>query len=776
MMTPVNVQALDAASGDAPELVAPGMKRGAARTDFLKMMAQALSPDAAQTTDKTPQADGNVSLKTHSRKKNSEDKNAAQNSNPMTEMALATIAPSAPVPDLKSRNVAENAGEIPERLERVERPARKSVSVPMKMRQAAVIAKFSGSVSTAPKVEQTTAFDKAPSQPDSDSVPPVFESDAKEMPGQTGLNQRGAVPSGENFGARMVVSETPDQPVFPNQFQAAEVVPKNARMESVRDDQVFLPKTFSNVPNLEESFSKDLPDESGNSISSVRDGKKNANAIPENNSESKSKAVSETRLISRAPVLEKISPRELSRPVEKNEPIGISESESANSKIRVLADDSISNSDSASKIHEEKQIPQDEPISRIENRKSKIEIPNRISDDEKKFSTRVGISSAEISAELEIPVAKVGVLPSSEISDQTIHATPVPMREVRELARDSFGEKIEAIQNRFSDLPASSISQAVPKAQEESRKDSPELKPSNSQTKPDENHSAVSDKSPASSEKNSNSHETSPEKKRDDSSQRISVNSTKPASIADGKAAAKQESPMKLADEQNEIAGSTVQNLPRLDARGEISFRPEGKSEMPGVSAAERKEKTISENPIVALTEKVGTSVSGKEISAARVLSDGSAANAVERLSKLVGGEAVAFRRSGAEAVTISLKLDSRTEISLGLASHHGQVQALIHCERGDLAGAENHWGQLRESLARHNVELLPLQKSDFSKSAWNFSSGAGSRNFQPSGQQHGRDPQARFLSEELPPAPRESGAFQKTKKTQSARGWESWA
>ena len=88
---------------------------------------------------------------------------------------------------------------------------------------------------------------------------------------------------------------------------------------------------------------------------------------------------------------------------------------------------------------------------------------------------------------------------------------------------------------------------------------------------------------------------------------------------------------------------------------------------------------------------------------------DTSAAQAL-RVAHLFNQEVVMIRQSGANSLAVSLKLDPHTELFLQLTNHDGQIQASIRCERGNLAGLGGHWGELRESLARQNVQLLPLE------------------------------------------------------------------
>ena len=141
------------------------------------------------------------------------------------------------------------------------------------------------------------------------------------------------------------------------------------------------------------------------------------------------------------------------------------------------------------------------------------------------------------------------------------------------------------------------------------------------------------------------------------------------------------------------------------------------------------------------------------------------AATQVERVAHLVAQEVVMVRQSGANALAVSLKLDPHTELFLQLTNHNGQMQASLRCERGSIAGLEGHWTDLQDSLARQNVQLLPLEVKS-TASAFNNTSSQNPRQ------------QDRELPQDAPavmPAKNNSTAKSKTKNN-SKQGWESWA
>ena len=253
----------------------------------------------------------------------------------------------------------------------------------------------------------------------------------------------------------------------------------------------------------------------------------------------------------------------------------------------------------------------------------------------------------------------------------------------------------------------------------------------------------------------------------------------KPAIISDGTSAAKLEQRMKFSREKNKIAEQTVQKLPHAISTEEASSEVEYVKSDSGFDFSEHKEKFSSEvssldllgNPRNVAFEK-GLAVEGSS-------SVNHAANQVERLSKIVVNEFLAFKQTGANALSVSLKLDSKTEISLGLTTHAGQVQASIRCERGNLSEVEGHWGQLQESLARHNVQLLPLTENGLPKQpGFNSASNTPFRDSDQSPKWQNRE-QIRDSSEKVAMANTATGSDHLAttlNNLSNQKGWESWA
>jgi hypothetical protein len=139
-------------------------------------------------------------------------------------------------------------------------------------------------------------------------------------------------------------------------------------------------------------------------------------------------------------------------------------------------------------------------------------------------------------------------------------------------------------------------------------------------------------------------------------------------------------------------------------------------------------------------------------------------ATAVERLEQMMTREVVTIRQAGAQSLGVTLKLDSNTQLFLELTSHNGLVQASVRCERGQFAPDDSQWTQLQQSLARQNVELLPM-------------TGGSNPSFQPSaGRDHGRPPAMREDGASAGSAPQPAQPRNQKQNNRSRKRWESWA
>jgi hypothetical protein len=252
------------------------------------------------------------------------------------------------------------------------------------------------------------------------------------------------------------------------------------------------------------------------------------------------------------------------------------------------------------------------------------------------------------------------------------------------------------------------------------------------------------------------------------------------AAIPDaGTSAALDDPTMKFTGQKNETAGRTVQKLPHASSNSSVSSDSSGPSAgQLATTGSGRKSEWSSFSGMIDLT----TSTAAGELHDNAPLVAGSSADSsatqVERVAHLVSQEAMTIRQSGANSLAVSLKVDQQTELFVQLTSHNGQIQASLRCERGNLSGLDGHWGQLQESLARQNVQLLPpADRTSFRDQAGTYSSTAGSRDFeQPSQNQRQQNGNLR-AEPALSGQPANPAVSPKTKnKNYGRKGWESWA
>lgn len=248
----------------------------------------------------------------------------------------------------------------------------------------------------------------------------------------------------------------------------------------------------------------------------------------------------------------------------------------------------------------------------------------------------------------------------------------------------------------------------------------------------------------------------------------------------DGMGTALNKQRMKFAAEKNEIAGRAVQKLPDAsspdDFSTDLAVKADVKSDpdLPGHA-----KDSFDPNLLFNLSAKSSMTDLMQGNLPEKAPSTDSAAIQAERVAHLVTQEVVLVRQSGANSLAVSLKVDSHTELFLQLTNHDGQIQASVRCERGNVEGLGSHWGQLQESLARQNVQLMPLEGTGLSRNSTNNPppDNASPRAFDQSSQNPQR--QTRDTREESSSASAagESLASRKTKtNNRSRQGWESWA
>jgi hypothetical protein len=253
------------------------------------------------------------------------------------------------------------------------------------------------------------------------------------------------------------------------------------------------------------------------------------------------------------------------------------------------------------------------------------------------------------------------------------------------------------------------------------------------------------------------------------------------AGSVDGTGGAWSNQQMKFGTDQNEIAGPTAQKVPTTSLKSDLATKSandlmvESDSDHSGHTQDSIDSALVMDWPAKASEGNVDA---GKGTGAAQSV-DHSATQA-ERVGHLVSQQVVMIRQSGANNLAVSLKLDPHTELSLQLTNHNGQVEASVRWERGAVAGLENHWKDLQESLARQNVLLLPLEnraspRTPASHSASDTVSASPFNQSSQNPQRHSREAQR-----DLPPATTTVKTVPVTNKattrTASRQGWESWA
>jgi hypothetical protein len=249
----------------------------------------------------------------------------------------------------------------------------------------------------------------------------------------------------------------------------------------------------------------------------------------------------------------------------------------------------------------------------------------------------------------------------------------------------------------------------------------------------------------------------------------------------DGMCAALNEQRMKFAAEKNEIAGRAAQKLPGASAADDSSSDLFGKvSAKSDADISGHNKDSFNPGLLIDVSANSGMTDVMEGKSGAKSQSADAAAVQVERVAHLVNQEVVMVRQSGANSLAVSLKVDSRTELFLQLTNHDGQIQASIRCERGNIEGLGSHWGELQESLARQNVQLMPLEDRTLSRSNSTLNPPAESTSwhaFDQSSQNRQQPFRDRGDEPSLAEAAGVAPASRKTKTVNRSRqGWETWA
>ena len=236
---------------------------------------------------------------------------------------------------------------------------------------------------------------------------------------------------------------------------------------------------------------------------------------------------------------------------------------------------------------------------------------------------------------------------------------------------------------------------------------------------------------------------------------------------------------MKSALQKNEIAGSAAQKLPpdRTSAparAGADEAIPGAKTRLPA-DFSDPKEFAAQWMVLDTSAKGDAPSTLTTNVQAASAPSSGP----VAQVERMISREVLMVRQSGAQALAVSLKVDSQTSLFLQLTNHHGQIEVSVRCEKGDAGALDAHWGQLQESLARQNVQLLPLQDKPFSSRPSFDVPAETPNNFQDGPPAQHPPPSPPSPKTEKPTDDAMNAAVGVTKSKAKPRhyhGWEKWA
>ena len=159
---------------------------------------------------------------------------------------------------------------------------------------------------------------------------------------------------------------------------------------------------------------------------------------------------------------------------------------------------------------------------------------------------------------------------------------------------------------------------------------------------------------------------------------------------------------MKSGHEQSEIAGWFTRGfLTRQNSPGD------GRRVPAVISTGWRaKHAAGSETDAISALSAANPAVSG---TANEFSADAKEVAASVPLATHIAEQAVQFKSSGLNSMSVVLKPDVHTEIRLEFATRDGQIEARAHVASGDLQQLGANWTQLQDSLAQQGIRLLPL-------------------------------------------------------------------
>jgi hypothetical protein len=151
------------------------------------------------------------------------------------------------------------------------------------------------------------------------------------------------------------------------------------------------------------------------------------------------------------------------------------------------------------------------------------------------------------------------------------------------------------------------------------------------------------------------------------------------------------------------------------------------------------------------------------------------------RLVESIRTEVASLRQHGDNAVTVVLRPDSGTQLSIDLSvARDGTIRAVARCDRGDFQSLHTQWPQLQQSLAAHGIRVADLSNQNHPQQNNHRSAGAfqnldRGENPRQRDQRDGPSFEDQFSASNTKLSPNKPQP-QPAKTASATRRWQSWA
>lgn len=118
-----------------------------------------------------------------------------------------------------------------------------------------------------------------------------------------------------------------------------------------------------------------------------------------------------------------------------------------------------------------------------------------------------------------------------------------------------------------------------------------------------------------------------------------------------------------------------------------------------------------------------------------------------------ISDQILEFKKIGADSMAVLLKPDEKTEIYLSVRSQSGHIEVSARLNAGDADLLNNHWGEIKSSLAKQGIELSDLDTEE-ARPHYGSTSSGGRHSQSPDAQSENprqRSPNRREVPEFIP-------------------------